>query len=865
MRIILALLVLLTNIWNTVAVSAEMNFKYQDSRNRQLQVDRYTGYKTNATIEESNPLLVITQINFPSNIKTVYEAIDHALQRSGYRVDWQQSAEAYDIFSELEIPRVHKKLNLMTLKDAVATLAGEAWQLLVDSVNRKLVIQLHNYVPWYTAGKSNGNGPIKLSSKASVPLMTQTRTNRDTINSFMPMQTKRHNFRHEYSGSPLEQSASDANAADSGVSLNSVVPNKLAANPVHFASDANAADNYVSLNSVVPNKLAANPVHFASDANAADNYVSLNSVAPNKLATNPVHFASDANIADNDVSLNSVVPNKLAANPVYFASDANIADNYVSLNSVVPNKLAANPVHFASDANAADNDISLNSVVPNKLAANPVHFASDANAADNYVSLNSVVPNKLAANPVHFASDANAADNYVSLNSVAPNKLATNPVHFASDANAADSDAFVNLVASNELAANPVHFASDANAADSDAFVNLVASNELAANPVHFASDANAADSDAFVNLVASNELAANPVHFASDANAADNYVSLNSVVPNKLAANPVHFASDANAADSDAFVNLVASNELAANPVHFASDANAADSDAFVNLVASNELAANPVHFASDANVADSDAFVNLVASNKLAANPVHFASDANVADSDAFVNLVASNELAANPVHSLRAEISTSDSAESYDEMSNIHRVQYTPGHVESGHTQLSELGEQAPYKGHSANRDLWSVQPIIKAKEGVGSLDEAVIVHYSSISVKDLIEILIPEGWAVHYEVSDAILKQKLVSHAESSRRNALFSLFKELNLKALFYPGQAVVLVAEKEPKSFDYSNFPKFKAIDSREIDAPAPSISNTPEVSKSQPEVDTILQNAKMIKNLMNEMESGFK
>ena len=501
MRIIVTLLVLWINIWNTIVIAAEMNFKYQDSHDRQLQVDRYTGYKTNATIEESNPLLVITQINFPSNIKTVHEAIDHALQRSGYRMDWRQSAEAYDIFSELEIPRVHKKLNLMTLKDAVATLAGEAWQLLVDSVNRKLVIQLHNYVPWHTASKSNGNEPIKLPSQSSVPLMTQTRTNRDTINGFMPMQTKRHNFRHEYSGSPSEQSA----------------------------------------------------------------------------------------------------------------SGANIADNDVSLNSVAPNKLTANPVHFASGANIADNDVSLNSVAPDEQAANSVHFASGAN------------------------------------------------------------------------------------------------------------------------------------------------------------------------------------------------------------------------------------------------------------VADSDAFVNSVPPNELAANPVHSLKAEMSTLDSADLYDGMSNIHRVQYTPGYVESGHTQLSELGEQASYKGRVAARGLWSVQPVIKAKEGVGSLDEAVIVHYSSISVKELIEILIPEGWAVHYEVSDAILKQKLVSHAESSRRNALFSLFKELNLKALFYPGQAIVLVAEKEPKAFGYGNFPKFKAIDSREIDAPASSISNTPGVSKSQPEVDTILQNSKMIKNLMKEMEPGLK
>ena len=144
-------------------------------------------------------------------------------------------------------------------------------------------------------------------------------------------------------------------------------------------------------------------------------------------------------------------------------------------------------------------------------------------------------------------------------------------------------------------------------------------------------------------------------------------------------------------------------------------------------------------------------------------------------------------------------------------------------------------------------------------------MGSLDEAVIVHYSSISVKELIEILIPEGWVVHYEVSEAVLNQKLVSHAESSRRNALSSLFKELKLKALFYPGQAVVLVAEKEPRSYDYRHSSKFKAIDSRNDDVPADSFSDIPDASESQPEVDTILRNAKMIKNLMNEMEPASK
>ena len=108
---------------------------------------------------------------------------------------------------------------------------------------------------------------------------------------------------------------------------------------------------------------------------------------------------------------------------------------------------------------------------------------------------------------------------------------------------------------------------------------------------------------------------------------------------------------------------------------------------------------------------------------------------------------------------------KMSYSNDEDSYDKISNIHRIQYTPEYNIPPYTDLSKLDKPTSLEKHDTDsRNLWSVQPVIKAKEGVGSLDEPVIVHYSSISVKALIEILIPEGWVVHYEVSDAILKQK-----------------------------------------------------------------------------------------------------
>ncbi len=478
MKIIGSLLLLLINIWAATIVVAETYFIGQSSHDRRLQVDRYTGYKTNAALEEVNPLLVLTQINFPSAVKTVQEAIDHALQRSGYRVDWRQSAEAYNIFSGLDIPAVHRRLNLMTLKDAIATLAGEAWQLLVDSVNRKLVIQLHAYVPWQTADGFNGDGTLGLHSPKSISRAPLTRANHYPADDSVSAQTRRDHFQQEYPDLPVEQSVSDTNIVDNDVSENTVIHNESVADFVHF-----------------------------------------------EKAEIPVPDNTD----------------------LYYEIPDGLGNKYTRGN--------------------------IGSYHPAKMLS----------------------------------------------------------------------------------------------------------------------------------------------------------------------------------------------------------------------------------------------------------------------------------------------------SDDADSFDKIPNIHRVQYIPGHSTSPYTDLSKLDKRTTIEEHDVVRDLWSVQSVIKAKEGVGSLDEAVIVHYSSIAVKELIEILIPEGWVVHYEVSDAVLKQKLVSHAESSRRNALSSLFKELNLKALFYPGQAVVLVAEKEPRSYDYGHSPKFKAIDSRNDDTPADSFSDIPDASESQPEVDTILRNAKTIKNLMNKMDPDSK
>ena len=502
MKVIIGLLILFITICYAAVATAEANSADRVSLNRQLQVDRYTGYKASATAAEVNPLLVITQINFPSHVITVHDAIEHTLRRSGYRVDWQQSAEARDVFAELEVPIVHRKLSLMTLKDAIAALTGDAWQLLIDSVNRRLIIQLHDYVPWQLAD----NSKIKDSSMPRAEELTV----------------------------PPEQAESNRNRVAAEMSVPAVQYNTEGGNPNFFSKQTTPETNAIYRNTPATqhNSEGGNPNFFSKQTTPETNAIYRNTPATQH--------------------------NSEGGNPNFFSKQTTPEANAIYRNTTVDS---------AEHGESSDKPL------------------------------------------LDFTRVAERG---------------------------------------------------------------------------------------------------------------------------------------------------------------------------------------------------------------------------------------------------------ILTQDTMDSYDEMPYFRRAQYIPQYTDSANIEMPPPNKQRPSETYT-EQGLWSVRPVIKAKESVGSLDEAVIVHYSSISVKELIEILIPEGWVVHYEVSAEILRQKLVSHAESSRRSALLSLFKELNLKALFYPGQAVVLVAEKEPRMFGNSNPLQFETIDNRVFAAPeAPS--GVADRSKPQLEVNAILHNAKMIKHLMDEM-----
>lgn len=102
-----------------------------------VQTGRYSYVAAVPTPEQVNPLLVVIDVHLPVGVDTISNAAEYLLVRSGYHLAEypSHSAKARGLF-EKHIPDVQRHLGPMTLRDALLTLGGPAFRLLVDPVNR---------------------------------------------------------------------------------------------------------------------------------------------------------------------------------------------------------------------------------------------------------------------------------------------------------------------------------------------------------------------------------------------------------------------------------------------------------------------------------------------------------------------------------------------------------------------------------------------------------------------------------------------------------------------------------------------------------------------------------------------------------
>ena len=107
-----------------------------------VSLSRYAYLAPGSTHAQRHPLQVtLAEARFPQEIATVGDALEHLLQRSGYRLDRERSPWARSILLPQPLPEVHRELGPITLSEALGILAGEAWRLSVNPLYRTLAIR----------------------------------------------------------------------------------------------------------------------------------------------------------------------------------------------------------------------------------------------------------------------------------------------------------------------------------------------------------------------------------------------------------------------------------------------------------------------------------------------------------------------------------------------------------------------------------------------------------------------------------------------------------------------------------------------------------------------------------------------------
>lgn len=107
------------------------------------QVGRYLTILNKPTLSQARLLSQIVQIRFPLNVQTVGDAMNYLLQFSGYSlVSQEQMNKALKTIISKPLPMVHRQLGPISLKEGLIVLAGPAFYLISDPVNRVVDLRL---------------------------------------------------------------------------------------------------------------------------------------------------------------------------------------------------------------------------------------------------------------------------------------------------------------------------------------------------------------------------------------------------------------------------------------------------------------------------------------------------------------------------------------------------------------------------------------------------------------------------------------------------------------------------------------------------------------------------------------------------
>ena len=105
-----------------------------------VRYGRYTLVELAPSAAQRDLLLQTIDVSMPEDARaTVGDGLRHVLKRSGYQLC--ETAHAVTALYALPLPAAHLHLGPMTLRDALLTLAGPAWELHADDRTRQICFE----------------------------------------------------------------------------------------------------------------------------------------------------------------------------------------------------------------------------------------------------------------------------------------------------------------------------------------------------------------------------------------------------------------------------------------------------------------------------------------------------------------------------------------------------------------------------------------------------------------------------------------------------------------------------------------------------------------------------------------------------
>jgi len=107
---------------------------------------RYTLVELEPAAAQRDLLLQVIEVALPQGIQaTVGDGLRHVLKRTGWRLC--EGSTAVMELDALPLPAAHLHLGPLTVRDALLTLVGSAWELCVDERARQVCFVAHGDAP----------------------------------------------------------------------------------------------------------------------------------------------------------------------------------------------------------------------------------------------------------------------------------------------------------------------------------------------------------------------------------------------------------------------------------------------------------------------------------------------------------------------------------------------------------------------------------------------------------------------------------------------------------------------------------------------------------------------------------------------